>query len=157
MELLSKVLQAVLEAALPVLAAALASWAIGKAIEIFKKLKDKNPELYEILKVVCREAVTAAEQVYGGEHGHEKLNYAINVVEKYLAAKGIKLDIEIIVAYIEAAVKDMNDYGNPYEYQIEMLNNDNGDDDKMEEVPVIEEPIVIQEPVKKAVKGKAKS
>ena len=124
MELFSKILQAVLQAALPILAAALASWATGKAIEIFKKLRDKNPELYEILKVVSREAVTAAEQVYGGGEGQQKLKYAINFVEKYLAAKGIKLDIDIILGYIEAAVKDMNDYGNPYEYNIEMLNDD---------------------------------
>ena len=50
MELLSKVLQAILEATLPILAAALAAWAVGKAREVFRKLKDKNPELYEILK-----------------------------------------------------------------------------------------------------------
>lgn len=123
MELFSKILQAVLQAALPILAVALASWVTGKAIEIFKKLKDKNPELYEIMKVVCREAVTAAEQVYGGGEGQQKLKYAINFVEKYLSAKGITLDIDIILGYIEAAVKDMNDYGNPYEYSIEMLDD----------------------------------
>lgn len=123
MELFSKILQAVLQAALPILAVALASWATGKAIEIFKKLRDKNPELYEIMKVVCREAVTAAEQVYGGGEGQQKLKYAINFVEKYLSAKGITLDIDIILGYIEAAVKDMNDYGNPYEYSIEMLDD----------------------------------
>ena len=124
MELLSKVLQAILEAALPILAAALATWVTGKAIEIFKKIKDKNPELYEILKVVCREAVTAAEQVYGGGEGKKKLEYAINFVEKYLAAKGIKLDIDIILGYIEAAVKDMNDYGMPFEYEIDMIDDE---------------------------------
>ena len=123
MLLLSKVLQAVLEAVLPILAVALTAWVCGKAVEIFKKLKDKNPELYEICKVVSREAVTAAEQVYGGGSGKQKLEYAINFVEKYLEAKGIKLDIDIILGYIEAAVKDMNDYGNPYEYEIEMLND----------------------------------
>ena len=124
MELFSKILQAVLQAALPILAVALASWATGKAIEIFKKLRDKNPELYEIMKVVCREAVTAAEQVYGGGEGQQKLKYAINFVEKYLSAKGITLDIDIILGYIEAAVKDMNDYGNPYEYSIEMMDDE---------------------------------
>lgn len=129
MELLSKVLQAVLEASLPILAAALAAWAMEKAIEMFRKLKDKNPELYEICKVVCREAVTAAEQVYGSGEGKKKLEYAINFVEKYLAAKGIKLDIDIILGYIEAAVKDMNDYGNPYESYID----DDDDEDDFDE------------------------
>lgn len=124
MELVSKVLQAILEASLPILAAALAAWAMEKAIEMFRKLKDKNSELYEICKVVCREAVTAAEQVYGSGEGKKKLDYAINFVEKYLAAKGIKLDIDIILGYIEAAVKDMNDYGIPYECSIDLIDDD---------------------------------
>ena len=108
MELLSKVLQAILEAALPILVSALAVWVIGKAREIFKKLRDKNPELYEILRAVCERAVTAAEQVYREGHGAEKKQYAINVVEEYLAAKGINLNLDVIEAYIEAAVLDMN-------------------------------------------------
>ena len=161
MEILSKILQAVLEAALPILAAALASWATGKAIEIFKKLRDKNPELYEILKVVCREAVTAAEQVYGGDHGQEKLKYAINFVEKYLNAKGIKLDIDIILGYIEAAVKDMNDYGTPYEYTIQMMDDDEDKEEEGENEPVVSETvqstIEAKEEVKTEKKEKAKT
>ena len=129
MELLSKVLQAVLEASLPILAAALAAWTVEKAIEMFRKLKDKNPELYEICKVVCREAVNAAEQVYGSGEGKKKLEYAINFVEKYLAAKGIKLDIDIILGYIEAAVKEMNDYCVPYECSIDKIDDDNEEDE----------------------------
>ena len=153
MELLSKVLQAVLEAALPILAAALASWVTGKAIEIFKKLKDKNPELYEICKVVSREAVTAAEQVYGGGEGKKKLEYAINFMEKYLKAKGINLDIDIILGYIEAAVKDMNDYGNPYEYDIELLDDEDDDTEGGEdELPKTEKTETgLEEPKEKAV------
>lgn len=108
MELLSKVLQAILEAALPILAAALAAWAVGKAREVFRKLKDKNPELYEILKAVSERAVSAAEQVYGSGHGKEKKEYALKIAENYLRAKGIKLDLTVIEAYIEAAVMDLN-------------------------------------------------
>ena len=108
MELLNKILQAVLEAALPILAAALAAWVIGKAREVFRKLKDKNPELYEILRAVCERAVVAAEQIYGSDKGKEKKEYAISVAEEYLKAKGIKLDLHVIEAYIEAAVMDLN-------------------------------------------------
>lgn len=129
MELFSKVLQAVLETALPILASALAAWAVGKAIEIFKKIRDKNPELYEILKAVCERAVTAAEQVYGSGKGKEKKEYALSVAGEYLKAKGIDLDLNIIAAYVEAAVKDMNDFGYPMEYAIEML------DDEKDEIP----------------------
>ena len=141
MELLNKVLQIVLETALPILVSALAAWAIGKAREVFKKLKDKNPELYEILKAVSAEAVKAAEQVYGSQKGQEKKAYALKIAEKYREAKGIQLDLEIISAYIEAAVKDMNDYGNPYEYAIEMLNDEEEEDDDEDMKHIIDDSI----------------
>lgn len=108
-DILSKSLQIVLEIALPVLAASAAGWMFGKFIEIMKKIRDKNPELYEILSVVSAKAVEAAEQIFGGGKGEEKKKYAINVITKYLKAKGINLDLDIIAAYIEAAVKDMNE------------------------------------------------
>ena len=111
MEIFNKMLQAVLEIALPMLAASVVGWMIGKCIEIFKKVRDKNPELYEILVVVSNKAVEAAEQIFGGGKGEEKLQYAQNIVTKYLAAKGIVLDLEIIRAYIEAAVKELNTDG----------------------------------------------
>jgi len=107
MEIFSKMLQAVLEVALPMLIASAAGWMIGKCIEIFKKVKDKNPELYEILVVVSRKAVEAAEQIFGGGKGKEKKEYAKAIITKYLSAKGITLDIDVIEAYIEAAVKEL--------------------------------------------------
>ncbi len=108
MELISKALQAVLEAALPILVVAGASWLIGKTLEVFRKLKDTNPNLYEILKAVSERAVLAAEQVYKSGQGEEKKQYALNTAEQYLKAKGIKLDLDVIDAYIEAAVMEMN-------------------------------------------------
>ena len=118
MELFSKILQIILQTALPILVTSGAGWMIGKCIELFKKLKDKNPELYEILNVVSKKAVEAAEQVFGGEQGQKKKEYAIKMIEKYLLAKGIVLDVDVIVMYIEAAVKDMKKEGGelpPYE------------------------------------------
>ena len=118
MELVNKILQIILETALPILVASGAGWMVGKCIEIFKKVRDKNPELYEILVVVSRKAVEAAEQIFGGGKGEEKKKYAITIIEKYLAAKGIHLDVDVIIAYIESAVKDMKLEGRelpPYE------------------------------------------
>ena len=111
MEFFSKMLQAVLEIALPMLVASATGWMIGKCIEIFKKVRDKNPELYEILVVVSHKAVEAAEQIFGGGKGNEKLEYAMDIVQKYLAAKGIVLDLKVIRAYIEAAVKELKNTG----------------------------------------------
>jgi len=107
MELFNKMLQAVLEVALPMLVASAAGLMIGKCIEIFKKVRDKNPELYEILVVISKKAVEAAEQIFGGGRGQEKKEYAKMVIKKYLSAKGIILDLDVIEAYIEAAVKEL--------------------------------------------------
>lgn len=110
-ELVNKLLQVVLETALPILVASGAGWMIGKCIEIFKKVRDKNPELYEILVVISKKAVEAAEQIFGGKRGKEKKEYAKNIIKQYLEAKGITLNMDIIEAYIESAVKEMNMYG----------------------------------------------
>lgn len=107
MEFFNKMLQAVLEVMLPILVTSAAGWMIGKCIEIFKKVRDKNPELYEIMVVISKKAVEAAEQIFGGGRGAEKKEYAKMVIQKYLSAKGIVLDLDIIEAYIEAAVKEM--------------------------------------------------
>jgi hypothetical protein len=111
MNLFSEVMQAVLEVTLPILVGALAAWVVAKCKVVFKELKDENPELYEILTAVSSTAVQAAEQVYGGEKGQEKKAYALNVAEKYLSAKGINLDLDIIDAYIESAVKERANWG----------------------------------------------
>ena len=48
-------------------------------------------------------AVYAAEKLYGSGYGQEKLNYAVEI----LKAHGIVLDKEHLNAYIDAAIKEM--------------------------------------------------
>lgn len=48
-------------------------------------------------------AVYAAEKLYGSGYGQEKLNYAVEI----LKAHGIVLDRERLNAYIDAAIKEM--------------------------------------------------
>ena len=111
MALVSKVLQAVLEAALPILVSALAAWLFAKTKEIFVHLKSANPDLAYMMESLARCAVHAAEQLYKGQmRGEEKKKYAISVIQAFLKAKNIDLDVEVIGAYIEAAVRDMNMY-----------------------------------------------
>ena len=111
MNLLSKVLQAVLEASLPILVSALAAWIAAKAGEMFRKMKDTNPELGEILTNISKAAVNAAEQsIVGSGLGAEKREYAFSIVKKYLKAKGIDVDPDIIYAMIESEVRKMNLY-----------------------------------------------
>lgn len=110
MELISKILQAVLEAALPVLFTALAAWLIAKTAELCRKMKEKNPEVYESLYKIAAVAVHSAEQLIGSKKGREKKEYAKAVITKYLKARGISLDLDLIEAAIESAVYNMNNY-----------------------------------------------
>lgn len=110
MNLISKILQAVLEAALPVLAASLAAWLLAKTAEIFRKLKEKNPDVYASLYNIANVAVHSAEQLIGSKKGREKKEYAKNIIEKYLDSRGIHLDLDLIEAAIESAVYNMNSY-----------------------------------------------
>lgn len=111
MAFVSKLLQAVLEATLPILATALAAWLVTKTREVLRKLRDKNPELGEILTNISKAAVNAAEQsIVGTGLGKQKKEYAINVVTKYLKEKGLDIDLDIIDAMIESQVRQMNSF-----------------------------------------------
>ena len=108
MELANKLLQTLLEVALPILVSAAATWMISKWVEIFKTLSKKNPDVAAYLMEICNTAVRAAEQIFGGEKGKEKKAYAMKHVEAYLKQMGIHLNLETIDAAIEAAVLEMN-------------------------------------------------
>jgi len=129
MELVNKLLQTLLEVALPILVTALATWMVGKVVELFKRIAQKSPDAAAYLMEICNTAVRAAEQIFGGEKGKEKKAYAIKLVQAYLAQIGIKLDLETIDAAIEAAVLDMN-----WEYALRFDTNA----EKAEEKPTVE-------------------
>lgn len=80
------------------------------AAEIWSEIKIHRPEfLYNLEKAVAM-AVNAAEQVgltgALAEYGQTKLEYAIEVAQKFLKAQGItKVDLKVLVAAIEDAVK----------------------------------------------------
>ena len=126
MQLLSKVLQAVLEVALPILVSAAATWMVGKAREVFQKLKEEKPETYIILSEIVSRAVDAAEQIYKGKgRGEEKKRYVLNLIDKYLLERGIAIDSNIIMSYIEAEVYKMNLYTPKAEqFQLEVPNGE---------------------------------
>ena len=108
MELTSRILKTVLEAALPVLITAAAAWMVGKAVEIFRNIAQENPDAAAYLFEICSTAVRAAEQIFGGEKEKEKKAYALRLVQAYLERIGLRLDLETIDAAIEAAVLEMN-------------------------------------------------
>ena len=65
-------------------------------------------EQLNILMVVAKTAVFAAEQMLGPKMGQDKLAYALEKVKELLAAKNLTFDEDIIRAAIEAQVKELN-------------------------------------------------
>jgi hypothetical protein len=106
MDFLSDVLQGVLVAILPVLAtaatAAIAAWARKTWAEF--KNENQVPAFY--VEEIARIAVLAAEQAGAAGLIQDRKEYAMTVAQTWLAQRGIKLDLAIISAAIEAAVYD---------------------------------------------------
>ena len=72
-------------------------------------MKAEQPAVTDILAQSARIAVIAAEQAGAGKLSEEKKKYAIDYAEKWLKARGITLDLDLIAASIEAAVyKEFN-------------------------------------------------
>ncbi len=101
LDYISELVQALLLATLPVLAAQLSAF-------LFQAYKAKRAELDErqrwMLDQVVGIAVLAAEQIYENGDGAEKKAYALNVAEEWIAKRGLTLDLELLNAQIEAAV-----------------------------------------------------
>lgn len=78
--------------------------------ELWLKVKAQKPEIAELLQYACSLATKAAEQEFGGKHGEEKKQYAIDFVQKFLAEHDVKVDVSVIASSIEAAVFGMNSF-----------------------------------------------
>ena len=69
----------------------------------FLKAKMTDGQL-ATLAAVCKVLVYAAEQMFVNGKGEEKLNYVLGKLKVF----GFKFDAEVLRAYVEAEVKDMN-------------------------------------------------
>jgi len=88
---------------------------IGVAIALIKKLwaeaKAAQPDVFAEIERVAVMVVDAAEQAGINTIIEDKKKYALDLAEKFLAAQGIVVDLDIVAAAIEAAVKAMKDDG----------------------------------------------
>jgi hypothetical protein len=111
LDFLSKFLQEVALGMAPVIAVAL----IGVLLALFKKLwaqaKEAMPQATDQLEWAATVAVKAAEQAGWVTLADEKKAYAVDIVEKWLASKGLSIDLDVIDAAVEAAVWD--EFGSP--------------------------------------------
>lgn len=106
-QFISVFLQKFLEIVLPVLATALAGLVIAWITKVISDVKSKLTEDQEwIIRQAINSAVLAAEQANIAGAVKEKKEYALNIAEQWLAAKGITIDLNILDARIEAAVFD---------------------------------------------------
>lgn len=105
-DIVSAVLQSVLGYVLPLLAVSLTGLVVAKIRETWRRIEVKRPDLtYEVMKVT-RLAIAAAEQAGAANLINDKKKYALNIAEKWLSDAGIKIDLDLISAAIEAAVFD---------------------------------------------------
>ena len=99
MEILSNVLQIVLDYLVPLGVVALIGYIMAKVKPL---LEDKTAKgIIEIL-------VNAAEQLYEAGHGEEKLNYVLEQAKEWLKQYHIVLDMQKIRALVEAEVLKIN-------------------------------------------------
>ena len=107
MPIVSKVLEAVLIAILPPLAAALVAWMLAKAKEGWARAKQWNPAVTDLIEEAAKFAVRAAEQAGAAELIADKKAYALQIAESWLAQRNITTDLDLIDAAIEAAVLEL--------------------------------------------------
>jgi hypothetical protein len=105
-EILGAVLQAVLIAVIPTLAAAAFKWLWAKASTVWAELSERYPTVTDLLRDAARVAVQAAEQQGAAGLITDKKKYALEIAEKWLAEHGVVLDLDLVSAAIEAAVFD---------------------------------------------------
>jgi biotin operon repressor len=88
---------------------------IGVAIALIKKFwaeaKATNPDLFAEVERIALMVVDAAEQAGVTQIIEDKKQYALDLAEQFLALQGIKVDLHLVEAAIEAAVKAMKDDG----------------------------------------------
>jgi hypothetical protein len=97
-------IETLLKILLPVVFSALAAFLIAQAKLLWVRAKNQQPDLADTLEWVARTAVYAAEQAGAADLIDDKKDYAIEVAEMWLSAKGLPIDLDMIEAAIEAAV-----------------------------------------------------
>lgn len=115
MPIVSKVLEAVLIAILPPLAAVMVAWMLAKAKEGWARAKRWNPTVTDLIEEAAKFAVRAAEQAGAAELIADKKAYALQIAEAWLAQRNITTDLDLIDAAIEAAVLELFNEDKPEE------------------------------------------
>ncbi len=100
---LAEVIEFVAYALIPFLAAIVMAW--------FKKMRAKleaetSAQLADVIFIVAKHAVLAAEQAGLLDAAIDKKDHAIEIAEKFLAEIGVDVDLDPVGDAVEAAVMD---------------------------------------------------
>jgi hypothetical protein len=106
MDFLSIFLQNFMLIAIPALASAAFAWLFALAKKAWLDFKAKKAGSALVLEEVAKMAVLAAEQAGVSTLIDDKKEYALDIAEKRLAEYGLKVDLDMISAAIEAAVME---------------------------------------------------
>lgn len=107
------VLMKVLDVLIPLLVPALIAAVSAYAASVWKQFKDDQPDIAWNIEKAAHFAVQAAEQLklsnqimeIAGKEYDKKMDYAIEVAQKYLDTQGLKnIDLDFLRAAIEAEV-----------------------------------------------------
>jgi len=102
-ELIGGVTEQVLIAVLPVLAGLVSAWLIAQIRRLWGQANNAMSENWRwTLEEGALLVVRAAQQLW--EENQEKKDYAVATLQAYLNERGLKADIALIEAAIEAAV-----------------------------------------------------
>jgi len=105
-EFLSVFVEKVLLAFAPILASLAVAWLLAKVRGAWVEFQDLHGGEAWVIKEIANIAVKAAEQANLSGQIEDKKDYAVAVAMEWLQARGLKIDLSVIDAAIEAAVFD---------------------------------------------------
>lgn len=100
----SSILQTILLAIIAAVVPSIIAWLKAQAAYLVEKIRAAQPELTDYLRDAADIAVRAAEQSKLAGLIEDKKDYALEVAEAWLEARGVTIDLHLLEAAIEAAV-----------------------------------------------------
>lgn len=101
---ISELVQGLLLAFMPVLASMVAAWLFAQVKSAWLNFKEDHAANYWVIEGIASIAVKAAEQAAVAGLIAEKKDYAVEIAQQYLLERGLKINLDVIEAAIEAAV-----------------------------------------------------
>jgi hypothetical protein len=100
----SKLLESLAIEILPVVVVLALGYLVKVISGVWSDFKFNEPDKARALEMAVGLAVKAAEQAGAAEYVESKKQYALDVAQRWLHMRGVKVDLQLIDAAIEAAV-----------------------------------------------------